>query len=155
MLEGTLAKSKRVDELIAVSSERVKLRDTAASRYNLAKAYALAGKFKETEDEVRTALAKEPGAQNLQVALAALLLRRAETPEVLAEAGKQLDQARAALGNNPPADLRWTYEVNRGIFLALSGDAQARVVLQGVLQQSPEHEAAKAALKALDRLAGG
>jgi tetratricopeptide (TPR) repeat protein len=150
MLEGTLAKQGRAEELIAVSLERVRYKDTASSRYHLAKAFAVAGKFKQAEDEVRAALAKAPGDLTARVGLAALLLRRADNPEVLAEAGKQLQQAIASICKETPADLRRTCTVNAGVYLALSGDARARSALEHVLREDPQHEAAKAALKALD-----
>lgn len=151
MYLALLVTAERNDDLLAASRERLKHKDTAANRYLLAKAHDKLGQDAKAEEQVRIALEREPENATYLLALAALLLRRADDAAALAHARAQLDRAEALLQQKDVNGDRPTCAVNRAICQALAGEvAPARQLLDLALLHDRNNDNARAALEALE-----
>jgi tetratricopeptide (TPR) repeat protein len=148
ILLATLAMKDRDAEVLKAAQEYVRYSDTVKTRYLLAKAYENLHQYDRAEEQVRLALKQAPDDARLNLALAALLLKRG----ALAEAGKLLDRAAELTGKKDGEKHRTDYLAIRGVYLALSGDRQGAFrVLSEALEADKLHQQARAALEAMDQ----
>lgn len=135
--------------LVAQSRKWVDHKDTAHTRYVLAKAYLQAHDHAKTEAEVRAALKHDPADFRANVGLAALLLRRSDKGNTLPEARLYLEKAHAQLKDLVP-DQRIEFMLTYAIYLGLAGESEpARQVVNTILHHRPDHEEARALLPSL------
>jgi Flp pilus assembly protein TadD len=137
--------------LVTVGQQRVKHCNTARNQFMLAKAYECAKQFDKAEEAVKAALRLDANDFHANLALGALLLRRAKDEKTLAEAGKQIERATGLLGEKSPPNDRLCLSVTYSIYLALNGkEADARQLLEKVTRERKDHEQAKKALSLLE-----
>lgn len=152
LLLGLLASRDRDKEVLAVSLQYLEHKDTAHTRYLVAKSHENLKQLDRAEVQVRAALKLSPDSQEATLGLASLLLRRSGQPGVLEEAGHVLDRARELIQKDRTGKYRLDYEVHRGIYLGLKRDrAAARRLLEGVLEKDKKNRVARAALDALGK----
>lgn len=89
-LTALLAKDQKIAEAIAVTRERIAIKDNARNRFFLAKAYAESDQFDKAAEALRAGLKSDPTDLNCLLGLIALALKRGNA-ESLQEAGEQLD----------------------------------------------------------------
>lgn len=151
LLTSILRESNRFDAMAVLLEEQVRHADTAANRLTLAKAYDKLGQTERVGEQVRAALAREPGDLSANLALAVLLMRGGDAS--LARAGEQMAQvARLLAPPAEPSQLQTVdYAVLRGFYLALNGQPDAaRAQLQAALKSEADNQSAQQALAALD-----
>ena len=152
---GTLARTGDYAGLLDLSEDRLRREDTLRSRLLLAKAYEKLRRWEEAEGEVLAALQKSPDDFTANLALTALLLRRSDDPETLAEAGTWLGRSDKALSRltaaQKPRELLVEYSLLRAVYLGLTDDVEgARQWTNSVLEVEPENPVAKEILAAMD-----
>ncbi|HZT80522.1 MAG TPA: tetratricopeptide repeat protein [Gemmataceae bacterium] len=151
MLLAILAMQDRHEEIVKVAQAYVKQKDTAHSRYLLAKGHERLNQLDKAEEAVRAALKRDPDSPQATLGLAAILLKRGDGPS-LAEAAQTLDRAEQLVQKDGAANYRIDYVVNRSIYLGLTGEAEtAKRLLAQVLEKDRQNEPARKALKALER----
>lgn len=149
-LTAIMSRDKRYTELTSLLETRVKSLDTASSHLLLAKAYDQTNQPEKAVAQAQAALKINPEDFTANIALAALLLRRSDTPALLTEAGTQLVKV-GDLYPKVPTPNNWTsYTLLLSIYNALTGDElAARQHLNELLQGNKDNEMAKQVLAAL------
>ena len=153
LLLAALGGLDRDKEVLATSQKYVKYKDTAHTRYFVAKAHEALRQWDKAKAEVRLALKRDPNSLEATLGLAALLLRGSDRGHALDEAGRMLDRAEQLLKKEAAdSDYRLHCDAHRGIYLALKRDRDAaRRLLEGVLKKDNENKTARAALDALGK----
>ncbi len=152
MLEVVLVGQGRNQELVTLLTRRLEHKDTARNRFLLAKAYERLNQAARAEEHVRAALKLKPTDRNANLALAVLLVKRAEDPAALKKAKQQLDRAGTLLKSKATSNQQSCFQLTHGIYLGLSGNArQAKECFRALLDREKNNEAAQAALDALER----
>lgn len=152
MLAMILGAGARYQDLVVWCKERLATRDAPRTRLLLAKAYEKLEQLAPAEEQARAAANLAPDDFYAALGVAALLLRRGETPAALAEAGQWLNRAeRACAGGATPQ--QWSeLALTRAIHLGLSGeDEKARDLLKQIIGRDPGAEDARRALEVLEK----
>jgi tetratricopeptide (TPR) repeat protein len=154
MLASTLAHAGRYEELLSLCEDHLKQRDTARSRILLAKAYEKMKQWDDAEEQIVEALNQSPNDPTASLALAALLLRRSDDPDVLDEANGWLSRCDQVLAGQPSQQRNRQFVIDltltRSIYLALTDDVDsARQWVQTVIDTDHENELAREILAAM------
>jgi tetratricopeptide (TPR) repeat protein len=152
MMLGQLAAQDRDKEVLAVALQYSRHKDTAHTRFLVAKGHEKLKQLDQAEVQVRAALKMSPDSQEATLGLVSLLLKRSAQAGVLEEAGRVLERAEELLNKDKARKYQRDYDVNRGIYLGLKGDCDAaRRLLEGVLEKDKKNRVARAALDALGK----
>jgi tetratricopeptide (TPR) repeat protein len=154
ILAGTLARTGRYDDLLAVCADHLRQENTSRAHILLAKAYEKLKQYDDAEEEVLEAIKLSDSDASATLSLAVLLLKRAQDEDTLGDADGWLSRCAQLLSATPPAQrnrqLIIDYTLTRGIYYALADDFDAaRQWVQTVLQSDPGNESAKEILSAL------
>lgn len=163
-----LAETGSLEAAEAVCRERLRRNDSAHFRLLLIKVLAeqessdvsyvfkhcpwfrTEERFPRAERAARAALEREPRSARLHHALAALMMK--STDAELPEAGKLLDQAEKLLGDSASSNERGELQLNRSLYLALSGKPdEARERLRLLLRQDQNNKKVQQALAELEK----
>jgi tetratricopeptide (TPR) repeat protein len=155
MMAGTLARAERYDDLLSLCEARLKQKDSARSHMLLAKAHERLHQWDDAEDQVAEAVKQAPNDLTANLALAALLLKRSQDPDVLGEANGWLarcEQLIAALpAQQKSRQLIIDFTLTRSIYLALTDDLEsARRWARTVIDSDKENEMAREILAAME-----
>ena len=147
MLVAVLAQPESFEELKIVCEERIKMNDSARNRVILAKAYEKLNQFDKAEQQVRVALALEPGNALAHLSQAALVLRRGG-PGTLSQARNHLDKAQAILTKaghkKDSAQQAISFLLTSSLYSALRDDlAEARQLAKQVLEREKDNPVAR------------
>ncbi len=93
MLTAIAASGRDKDSYVRVCEKRISVHATARAYYLLGKAYAGVGQIDSAETAMRTGAKLAPQDYNTAMGVAVLLLKRADTPEVLTAARDQYEKA--------------------------------------------------------------
>jgi tetratricopeptide (TPR) repeat protein len=149
-LLGLLAMTKSSD-LVPMNLERIKQRDDVYTRYLLAKSYAVFADNSHAEEAVRAALKHDAKDYRANLGLAALLLRRSDRSDTLAEAKVHLDRTGESLKTDDVRDRRLEWLLLCAIHQGISGQVDdARRTLRQVLEMDPNNATARDVLAGLD-----
>jgi tetratricopeptide (TPR) repeat protein len=107
----------------------------------------------EAEKVLRRGLKQFPDDMHCRLGLAAVLLRKNDQPETLAEVSQCLVEVKEPILAKGDEDMRKTLFFNYAIYLALTGKSfESREMLQAIVDHDAKHQGAK---KALELLAAG
>ena len=149
-LEMALFLQERKDEHMRVCQDRLAHVPTAYGHLRLAKCHIEQKDFASAEKVLRDGLKKEPKDIPCQIALAAMLIRRSNQADTLAEADLLLDQALKEIeqAGDKDSKLKGYYEdaiFNRGIIAGLQGDVNAsRAYFQAMPDDDDQAKTARA-----------
>jgi tetratricopeptide (TPR) repeat protein len=155
MLSATLARGGRYQEMLAVCEDRVRLKKSVRSHVLLAKAFERLGQWEDCEENVMAALSDGPNEFALNLAYAALILRRSHDATMLAEANDWLTRAEL-LASKATSSQRSRQQIidlalTRSIYFALTDELDAaRQWANAVINQDKENKLAREILAAMD-----
>jgi len=150
-LWGLMATNGEFKELVESCQERAKEVDDAHTRFVMAKAYERLSQMDDAEKQIRLGLKQDPSDFLCNLALAALLLRKANSAAAMGRAREQLDRVEKLPQANLSPTSRRDLEVLRALHWAISGEPdRAREVLRRILKEEEDHRLASAALEALE-----
>ncbi len=135
MLAWIVAATKDKESLIRVCERRISVHPTARGYFLLAKSYLGAARFDSAETAMRTGAKLAPLDYNTAMGLAVLLLNRADSKDVLAEAHEQYKKSVKLLNIEVAApSQRAEMLVVGGVLAAQSGDMEhaAQLVREAV-----------------------
>jgi tetratricopeptide (TPR) repeat protein len=155
LASGMLAKQGNYQDLLSLCEGRLKQKDSTRGHVLMAKAYEKLARWEEAEEEIVMALKAAPNDFTANLSLAALLLKRSDTPEILGEAGTWLQRCDKILSDLPPQQKNRQqvieYSLTQGIFLALSDEVEmARKWISTVQDTDADNALAKEILSAMD-----
>jgi tetratricopeptide (TPR) repeat protein len=143
-LTASLYGKRRDEELLAACTDRLKIQDTARTRFLLAHAYIALKQPEKAEEQIRVALKLEPVDFHVNLGQAALTLKRARSKRDLKLAARQLTLAKYALGETASAEQRVDWAVNQAVYLGLSGQVEAaRELAREAMRCEPNNGAVK------------
>jgi tetratricopeptide (TPR) repeat protein len=146
---GILASSGRITELAAVSESRLKSDPSARNYLVHAKALFKLNQFDKSGQQVKQALRLEPDNVLAHMAVAALMLKRADE-ESLKDAFVHLNRAKTLMGDSPLAQQAVDLCLLSGFYFALNDKpAMARGLFEQILNYDSNDADAKNALAAL------
>ena len=145
---GTLARTGNYEELLNLCEDRLRREDTVRSHMLLAKAYEKLKRWEEAEAEILAVLRKSPEDFTGTLSLAALLLRRSDNPETLAEAGGWLQRCDKVYSSLTSAQKNRQqvidFTLTRAIYLALTDDLDnARQWVNSIIENDKGNELAR------------
>jgi tetratricopeptide (TPR) repeat protein len=150
MLTAVLAVSEQHKEVLAVSQELVKHKDSPRNRMLLAIAYWDLDQLDKAEEQIRAALKPEPKDTTASLWLAALLLKRGDDAVALKSAGRILQEQAEAVRTGRSREAWLSHAINTGVYLGLIGRSDlAERWLKAALQQDKDNEHLRDALSAL------
>jgi tetratricopeptide (TPR) repeat protein len=148
-LSATVGNEK---ERLKYCEKGIAAKDCPRRRLQVAGVQENLARYDEAEKQVAAALKADPKDFHANLALAALLIRKADSPVRLAVAGKQVERANSLFPLKAEAADKNDLEATRGVYLAVTGDLEnARTLLQKILAEDQNHPVAKDALKALEK----
>lgn len=119
LLTIVTADTGRYQEVASLCAERLRVRASARNYILLAKAYEHLNQLAKAEEQIQAALKLAPHDFTANVALAVLLIKRAEDPVLLRQAGERLLRDTSARNPTLTRGQLTEYETTVAIFLAL------------------------------------
>jgi tetratricopeptide (TPR) repeat protein len=151
VLLGVLAETERWEDLLQVSLDRVKHRNTARNWVLVVKAYERLRQDDNMLAEAQAAREKYPEDFYTNLTLAAAIMKTSENREELAQAGPHFTKAEQLLRGAPGRERLTNLIFLRGLHLGLSGQTEpARELFKKLLELDKDNSEAKEALQALE-----
>lgn len=140
------------DKVLDICSQRLTAKECARNHFMVAKAYHALGQHEKAEQHLTQALELDPDDFYVNLGLAAVLLRRSNSPAILKRTDKLLRKAYSRISTTASTTAKIDYMLATSVWYALAGNnTKALTAARQVLRWQPSEEHAAAILAQLSK----